>query len=327
VPIFLSNLEIARLIRMPDALEAVEDALLAHHRGSATNLTRQRFRVPKGVFRAMSGALPSRGVMGTKAGIQNFEFAAGVTKESVQVLYSTDTGELLALFWSDLITDYRTGAAGGVSIKYLARRDASIVAVLGSGRQARTQLLAAALCRPLAEARVYSPTAERRESFAAQMSETLGLPVRAVANAREAVEPADIVLTATSASRPVFDGAWLSPGCHVVSIRSSYRRDVATGRERRELDDATVARAAVLAVDSIEQARAQDSPEVGAALDDGRVSELGAIMAGAAEGRKSAHQVSLFKCFGMGLLDVALAERVYRRALEAGIGLPISAAL
>jgi ornithine cyclodeaminase/alanine dehydrogenase-like protein (mu-crystallin family) len=321
--IFLSHADIARLLRIEDAVDAVESALVDHHGGSAVNLPRQRLRVPRGVFRSMTGALPGRGVMGTKAGLQSFEFPPGVSKESVQVLYSTETGELLALFWSDLITDFRTGAAGGVSVRHLSRRDAHVAGVIGAGRQARTQLCAAAVVRPLTEARVFSPTHARRERFAEEMSSVLSVPVRAVGDARAAVSGCDIVLAATSATKPVFDGEWLSAGTHVVSIRSSYGLDIASGQPRREIDDATVSRAAVIVVDSLEQASAQDSPEVGAAVSAGSALELGAIVVGATRGRTSADQITLFKCFGMGLYDVAVAERVYRRAIEQGVGLEL----
>ena len=319
--IFLSHLDIGRLLDMDEALAAVESALREQHELTATNLPRQRLRVPKGVFRSMSGALPSRGVMGTKAGLQSFEFGPGVTKESVQVLYSTDSGELLAIFWSDLLTDYRTGAVGGVSVRYLARASVRAIGVIGSGRQARTQLLAACRARQPSEVRVFSPTPERRQQFASEMARQLGVEVRAVNDVRDAVSGCDVVITATSATEPVFDGEWLSPGTHVVSIRSSYRLDIASGRERREIDDSTVARAAVIAVDSLDQARAQESPEVGDAVASGRAVELGAIIAGDKPGRTADDQITLFKCFGMGLLDVAVADRVYRRAIESGVGL------
>ena len=321
--IFLSHADVARLLTVEDAIDAVETALREHHEGTAVNLPRQRLRVPKGVFRSMSGALPSRGVMGTKVGIQSFDFAPDGTKESVQVLYSTDTGELLALFWTDTITDYRTGAAGGVSVRYLARPSASVAGVIGAGRQARTQLIAAAAARRLSEVRVFSPTPARREKFAIEMGGRLSLPVHPVAHAREAVDGCDIVLAATSATEPVFDGEWLSPGSHVVSIRSSYQLDIASGRPRREIDDTTIARAHSIVVDSAEQARAQASPEVGAAVDAGTAVELGAIVAGTVSGRTADDQITLFKCFGMGLYDVAVAERIYRRAVAAGMGLPL----
>jgi ornithine cyclodeaminase/alanine dehydrogenase-like protein (mu-crystallin family) len=323
VAIFLSHADVGRLLHMDDALDAVETALREHNEGTATNLPRQRFRVPKGVFRSMSGALPSRGVMGTKAGIQSFDFAPGLTKESVQVLYSTDTGVLLALFWSDLITDYRTGAAGGVSIRHMARPSASVVGLIGAGRQARTQLLAAAAARRISEVRIFSPTRYRRDRFATEMGERLGIMVDPVSDARDAVSGCEIVIAATSATQPVFRGEWLSPGTHVISVRSSYRLDVASGRERREIDDATVAQAEVVAVDSLEQALEQESPEVGDAVATGRAVELGAIIAGRTPGRTREDQVTLFKCFGMGLYDVAVAELVYRRAIESDVGLPL----
>jgi ornithine cyclodeaminase len=323
VALFISHEVIRKVLTMADAFDAVERAFLEHAAGDAETLPRQRMRVPGGVYRSMSGVLPSAGVFGTKCGLQSFEFVEGVMKASAQVLCSSETGDLLALFWSDLITDFRTGAMGGVSAKYLARPDAATIGVLGSGTQARTQLLAVALARPPERVLVFSPRPERREAFALRISQELGIEARAVEGAEAAVRAADILITATNSSVPVLDGSWLKAGSHVISIRSSYSYDIGTGGERRELDDRTVERSNLITVDFLEQAILQESPELKARIDEGEVFELGASMSGLAPGRENEEDITLFKSFGTGLMDVAVAAVVYAKAWDGGLGVEL----
>ncbi|MBI4525602.1 MAG: ornithine cyclodeaminase family protein [Deltaproteobacteria bacterium] len=145
-------------------------------------------------------------------------------------LFSTVNGEPLALFPDGQLQRFRVGGTTGLGIKHLARRDASVVGLIGAGWQAGAQVMAAVAARNIKTVRVYSPTSSRRESFARQMSQSIKIEILPVASAREAVEGADIVLGATNSLTPIFDGEWLSPGCHVGAIATpeldekTYRR-------------------------------------------------------------------------------------------------------
>lgn len=179
--LYLSSADVATVISMKDIFRAVEEAFRDHGLSRATNLPRQHLAVPRGVYRSMSGSVPSLDAMGTKVGLHTFDVPPGVAKsEALTVLYSSNTGEVLALVLSDLITTYRTGAIGGVSAKYLAKPDAGVVAVLGAGKQARTLLMAMVLARKLERALVYSPNVEHRRRFAREMQAQLELPVEVV---------------------------------------------------------------------------------------------------------------------------------------------------
>lgn len=323
--IFLSHTDVQKLIRMEDILTVVEQAVRGHGTGETVNLARQRLRVPRGVYRVMSGGVPGLGAMGTKVGLHYFKVPPGTEKaHDVNVLYNSETGELLAVLWTNLIGNYRTGAVSGVATKYLARPDAAVVGVLGSGTQARTQLLAVALARRIRKVLVYSPDAEHRRAYCEEMESRLNLPVTPVGEARSAVEEAEILIAATDSFAPVFHGGWLREGVHVNSIRSSHRIDIAQGKERREIDDLTVRRSAVIAVDCREQAELQDSPELMNEIRQGKVCELGEIVAGSRPGRGDSRGITLFKSFGTGFADVAASMKVYERAVEAGIGTPLS---
>ncbi len=320
--IYLSHDDVKGLIRMKDILQGVEQAFSDCGLGSATNSPRQRLGVPNGVYRVMSGAIPSLGAMGSKGGLHSFAVPPGIQKGyDVNVLYSTETGELLALICTSLITDYRTGAMGAVSTKYLARSDANVVGVLGSGRQARTQLAAVALVRTLKRVLVYSPNPEHRTAYAKEMSQELGIEVTPTENPKSVVEGVDVLIAATNSMDAVFDGDWIQNGTHIVSIRSSHKLDIGTGTARREIDDRTVERSDFIAVDSLEQVVMQESPELMGAVHQERVVELGAVVAGKVKGRTGEDQITLFKSFGMGLQDVAASAKVYERAIEMGKGL------
>ena len=228
-----------------------------------------------------------------------------------------ETGALLALIEADHLGRIRTGAASGVATRYLARSESSRVGVIGTGRQARTQLQAVDEARKIDSARVYSRDPARREAFARDMTAQLGFPVEAAASAEEAVRFGDIVITATNSVDPVLNGDWLRPGTHVNAIGANMIN-------RRELDDRALARSAVIVVDTVEQAReeAGDLVQGLSAIPGGwsAVVELHEIIAGTKVGRRSDSDITIFKSSGIALWDVAAAGYVYRRALELGKG-------
>ncbi|HMA79676.1 MAG TPA: ornithine cyclodeaminase family protein, partial [Candidatus Binatia bacterium] len=234
------------------------------------------------------------------------------------ILYSVETGEPLILFQDCSINEYRTGAAGGLGAKYLARSNATRVAVIGSAIHAETQLAAVAAVRKLTEVKVYSPTVAHRLDFAAKMSRALEISVAPVSTAKEAVEGADIVIAATDAKTPVIDGNWLKPGTHVTSIANGDKT-----RTRQEIDEVTIQRANPIVVTSKETVCVNESDIFRAVRDKliswERVHEMSSLLLGEAPGRTNNEQITLFKLQGTGIMDVAIGRRAYERLKDGNL--------
>jgi len=304
--LFLKNTPIHQILSLNEMIDAIEDALKETALGRGFDLPRRRIHHPN---RMIFGLLPGsvRGVMG--AYLQT-DLDRRIHHETV-ILYSVETGEPLILFQDCSINEYRTGAAGAIGAKYLARADAARVAVLGSAIHAETQLKAVAAVRKLTLARVFSPSEERRRAFGEKLSRELELPVVPAASAEEAVEGADIIITATRSQTPVFDGRWLREGTHVTSIANGDK-----SRMRQEIDRATIVKADLIFVTSKETLSVNESDIFRAVRDRtiswDRVHEISDLLLGKAPGRTDDKQKTLFKLQGTGIMDVAVG----RRALE-----------
>jgi ornithine cyclodeaminase/alanine dehydrogenase-like protein (mu-crystallin family) len=312
VALLIRDKEVVRFLPVRDAIAAVEGALREHAEGKAFCAPRWRVKLPTGLLHTMSASLPAQDACGLKT------YTATPSKARfVVLLFSAAEGDLQAIIEADRLGQIRTGAASGVATRLLARPDARVLALLGSGFQAETQVEACAAARHLSEVRVWSRSAERAREFCSKMEARLGLPMRAVETAGEACKGADIIVTATSAREPVLRGEWLEPGVHINAVGSNQAR-------KRELDGKAVARCDVIATDLLEQARLESGDLIEAAsegaLDWGNVSELGGILIGRAPGRSSPQQRTLFKSNGIALEDVAVAALIYRRAMGAGAG-------
>lgn len=313
--LFLKEEEVRRILSMDLALAAVEEALREYGEGRALNNPRQRLKLPGGTFHLMAAARPARGVFGFK-GYASF---AGKTRFHFY-LFSSVSGEILAVMECNFLGRQRTGAASGVATRYMAREDADVAAVLGTGRQARSQLEAVCAVRPVREVRAYSRSAEKRQAFAAAMTTVLGIPVTSASSAEAAVRGAGIVVTITKSSTPVLKGEWLAEGTHVNAAGSNHLL-------RRELDEAAVERADLVVVDDADQARIEcgdlfASVESGR-LPRGRVRELGEVVCGRVAGRPAPGAITLFESQGLALEDVAVGALVYERARAAGLGIPL----
>lgn len=308
----LTEAEVAALLPMPDLIRTLEDAFRAKAAGEATNQPRTRVvAAAGGVLHVMSAAWDAGGVMGLKA----YTTGPGGARFVVH-LYRTD-GTPLALMQADVLGQRRTGAATGLATRCMARPDAFAVAILGSGWQARTQLEAVCAVRTIERATVYSRTPQRRERFAAEMSERLGVPVEAAPSAKGAVREADIVCTITSSRDPVLLGEWLEPGMHVNAAGVNWAN-------RRELDAEAVRRAARVAVDDLAQARVECGDLIWAASEGafawGSAIELADVVAGRVVGRASPDEITLFASQGIALEDIAAAKLAYDNAIAGDIG-------
>jgi len=313
--LFLTSDETRGLASAAEYVDAVREGYRQVGEGAPTEpRTQLTGRDPPGLLTTYVAILPETGAMG------GYTYAAGFGDRDahfVTPLFDADSGAPLALIDGAHMNPYKTGAAGAVGTDALAREDASTMAVVGSGAQARGQLRAIATVRDLERVDVYSPTKAHREAFASEMNDAVDATVAAVASAAAAVEGADIVVTATDAAEPVFDGDLLEPGAHVTAM-GNYTRG------KRELDDTTVARATYV-LDL--RARAdRDAGSLVAAVENGAVGEdhlhgdLGEVLVGDAPGRTSEDEVTVFDSGGTAVETVAAAHLLYERARDRGLG-------
>jgi alanine dehydrogenase len=292
----LDESAVGRLLRMEEVIPAMERALADFSSGTVVQPVRTM--LPVSEQQGFLGLMPA--YTGSALGAKLVAFYPqnqGVpTHHATILLFKPETGEPLVNMDGRLITEVRTAAVSAVATKCLAQEDASVLALIGSGVQARSHLEALSLVRRFEDVRVWSP--RHAEDFARQFD-----GVRATSSAEEAVRGADVVVTATTAKTPVLFGEWLSPGVHINAIGGLS--------PWRELDDEVLRRVRVY-VDSREAAM-KESGDVMAA---GEIfAEIGEVVAGTQSGRRSGEEVTLFKSLGLAAEDVATAELVYRKAL------------
>ncbi len=316
--LFLSSDELTDLATPAEYVEHVREGYRQRGEGApAEPRTKLTSADPPGMFTGYLAVLPETGVMG------GYTYGAGFGAGDawfVTPLFDAESGEPLAVLDGASMNPFKTGAAGAVGVDELAREDARTVGIIGSGPQARGQLRAVDTVRDIDRVRVFSPTRENREAFAEEMGDVLESEVEAVEGSEQAVEGADIVVTATNAAEPVFDGDLLEPGTHVTAM----------GRyddEEHELDTTAVSRAKYV-LDLRARAR-QDAGSLMAAIEAGAVgedhlhAELGEVVAGHAEGRVDDEEITVFDSGGTGIETVAAAHMLYERAREEGRGTTI----
>jgi len=315
--LFLNEQEVAQLLPMDECIEALDRAFAHAGAGQVDNKARSRIRMPGGFFHFMAAADGGQGVFGYKA---YPSFAGPGGAKMMVMLYDYESGQLLSCMEAGRLGQIRTGAASGLATRYMARDDATTVAVIGSGFQARTQLEAVCAVRDIKQARVFSRRQERREDFAKRSGERLGVDVQAAESAQECVEGADIVIAITSAREPVVLGDWLAEGAHVNAAGGNHW-------QRREIDEAAVLRSELIVVDDLEQAKVECGElmwlEARGSFRWGMAHELSDVVAGRVPGRVSQEGVTLFESMGIALEDIAAADLVYRKAKEQGIGVEL----
>ena len=237
--------------------------------------------------------------------------------QGVVLLSSAQTGEPLALLNASAVTEIRTAAVSAVATDLLARADATELAIIGTGVQARAHLKAISASRRLTQVRVAGRDAARAGKFAAELAGPDGPPVTACGSAEQAVAGAGIVVTATSSAEPVLRREWLAPGTHINAVGACLPR-------HRELDANTVAAAGFFA-DSRESVRGE-SGDFLLALAEGAIgpdhirAELGEILIGSAPGRADDQEITVFESLGIAVVDLAAAALAYRKAAEYGTG-------
>ena len=312
--LFLTEREVVELLPMNECIDVLEEAFAHAGAGQVEIKPRSRIRMPNGFFHFMAASDSVHKVFGYKA---YPSFAGPGGSKFMIMLYDFESGQLLACIEAGRLGQIRTGAASGLATKYMAKENASTVAVFGSGFQARTQLEAVCVARNITRAKVFSRRQERREEFANLMSERLSLEVTAVDSPQDCIADAEVVVTITSARDPVFEGAGLALGAHVNAAGGNHW-------QRREVDEDTVTRADVIVVDDVDQAKTECGDllwlEARGSFRWDMAHELQEVVGGRVKGRPSAQSITLFESMGVALEDIAAAQLVYNKAKDQGIG-------
>jgi ornithine cyclodeaminase/alanine dehydrogenase-like protein (mu-crystallin family) len=317
--------DVVKLLPMRDCIEVMRDALGALARGKALVPLRLVMRMPdaSGFLGVMPGQIDADGGRGGALGMKAVSVFPGNARRGIDthqgavLLFESDTGRLSALMDGATITAIRTAAVSGVATDLLANRDASELAILGAGVQARTHLEAIAEVRPLRRVRVWSRNPEHAADLVKTSAARYGATIDAVPTAELAVRGADVVATVTSSPEPVLQRAWVKDGAHINAVGSSIPTT-------REIDTATM-KAARLFVDRRESALNEAGDILmpvreGAFAADHIQAELGEVIIGSDPGRRSAAELTLFKSLGLAVEDVAAAAFILRRAQETGAG-------
>ena len=321
MPILLSEKDLAPLYRdaanMDRFLPLIEAAMMDFNSAKVAGQARIETSLlePKNKYRIMTSAVPGAG-----QGMRISALFRGANNAYFIVLFDNASGDLLALVAGKSLNVWRTGAPGGVCCKYLAPTGAESLGLIGSGRQARGQIVAIARALPgLKSVKVFSPTKEHRRSFAKEMSEFLDIEVEAVDNAKSAVKNQPIVSLATSSRSTVIEPEWIEPGALIVSITSGQlpRQTVASSRVivswKEELLGGEAPRQPYLAMIAD-----------GTWSADKIAGELGDLILGKITGRERENQTVVFESVGMAIWDTVAAAWAYRWALERGAGTEFS---
>lgn len=346
--LILTNDEIEKLLDMGECVAALESAYRDFGNRDAVDIPRQDLLVensrPEAVhaFKTMSGSWPQAGITALRLNsdivswpVVNGEprrvklpVSPGNRYNGMVILFSTDTGAALCMFTDGVMQKTRVGGTSGVAAKYLSREDSKVMGLLGSGWQAGAQVDAMCAVRPLELIKLYSPTARNREQFAKKYASTHGIEVRAVDTPEEAAADVDILVSATNSMTPTIRPEWVLPGMHITSVRGS------------EIPLEVLQKVDKLAVNTSEPVTAYPArgwpsevpefkngdysrPDIGV-IDFTKVPELRDVVAGHAEGRSSAGEITCFHNYkGLGLQFAALGSIVYAQAVKQGIGLKI----
>ena len=320
--LFLSRSDVESLVNMNEAIQAVESAFLEQHQGKVVCPKRLIISVDKheGFAYYMPAYLSGTESLAVKIVTQfegNLKIGLPTILASI-LLNDPENGKPLALMDGTIITATRTGAASAVATKYLARKDSSVIGVLGTGGQAKAQVRGLReVLKNMTRIKVYDIMPNRAGQFADSVSRELSLTVEIAETSRQCVENSDVIVLATTSRVPVLDGDWITVGTHVNSIG-------VVGPDGRELDDKTVRKAKIV-VDTIEGALAETGDLIipiknGVISQNNIYAELHEIVSQEKPGRASQTETTCWKAVGLALEDAAVAKMVYLKAREEGIG-------
>ena len=315
--LYLTDAQIGSLITMDDTIPILAEMFAARARGEIVNRPRIRIPIEAGTYNLMPAGWVARGVVGHKS------YTASAKGASFHImLYAADGSGLLAVMAGGRISGLRTGAVTGLAARVLAATIGGPIAVIGAGFQATMQVHGLVAATGPTEVRVWSRSAEKRDPFAARLADAAGADVRSVATLDEAIDGAPVVVTITNSPDPVLRAEHLRPGMTVIAAGNNTWL-------RSEVDPGVAKAADLVVVDDIDNARLEAGELMRAAelglFSWDRAVALGDIIGGARPGRSDPQQTVLCELQGIGIEDVAVAERVYRLAIERGVGLELPA--
>ena len=317
----LTEQQVHSLLPMPDLIAAMESALAKFSAREVLQPVRSVLTVgpTKAYFGLMPAYVPTPASLGAKlVTVFGENHKRDLPSHLATILLlDPETGALQAIMDGRYITEARTAAVSAVSTRFLAKPDASTLAIIGSGVQARSHLEAYHLVRQLKEVRIWSPKQRSREQFVDDMSAHVPVPIVAATTAEAAVSGADLIVLVTSSPTPVIEDQWVSNGAHVVCVG-------ACRPNQQEMPPGLVARSR-LYVDSKAAAVVESGDVVmniaAKLFDESHIrGEIGELVLGRIEGRRSAGEITVFKSLGMAVEDVVAADLVFRRASESGAG-------
>lgn len=320
--LILTETQVQALIDVDELITALERAHIQYSTGKTVMPVRLVVPLPQidGRITAMPGFLnEDRAALGMKV-VTYFQNNPKQNLPSILatiMLFSTETGKMIAVMDGGYITAIRTGCTSAMATKLLSNPTASVLGVLGAGVQARTHIRALCRVRKLQTIKIYSPSGRSATKVKQELESEIGITIAVSNSVEETVRGCDLIVTATTAKEPIVSARWLQPGAHINAI-GSHRPDA------RELDGATLARSKVF-VDSREAIMAECG-DVLLALQEKSVmpdhvqTEIGEVLAGTRPGRSKPDEVTLYKSVGIAIQDVATAELVYHKALEQNLG-------
>jgi alanine dehydrogenase len=307
---YISEADVAGCLDIATCIDLLDGASRAYAAGNASIAPRQRITSGAVLMNLMGGGV------GGRIGHKCYPIAKPRGANFWVTLFGADAG-LLAMMQANTLGQIRTGAATGLATKYMARADASVAAIVGTGWQARTQLEAVCAVRPIKHAFASGRNPEHTAHFCSEMSAKLGIPVEAAKDVESAVRDAHIVITMTNAFEPLVHGSMLAPGTHVNAAGSNKATSA-------EIDEKVVRRAGVVAIEHLAQAKVEAGDLIAAeregSFDWSRAVLLHDIVAGTTPGRTSDDEITLFESLGIGLWDIAAANYVYDHCVANGLG-------
>ncbi|MDY0231756.1 MAG: hypothetical protein RBR88_04660 [Candidatus Saccharicenans sp.] len=324
--IYLGKDDLKELLNMREAIELVEKGFLQLHQQKVEMPARSVLSGPfyDGSLLYMPVLIKDESPLFVTKIItvypRNQELFGQAALNGFLVLFDAKDGLPLAIMDASFLTAIRTGAAGGVALKYLARRESRVATLFGVGPQGRTQLEAACTVLNLEKCFVISNQDPREENFAQEMAERLGLNIIITEDKKTAIRSSDLIVAATTSRVPLFDGSWLRPGTHITAI-GSFKPEV------RELDSETIKRSKVF-VDNLAAAR-EEAGDLIIPIQEGIITwekvaaEIGEVIAGDKKGRENPEEITVFKSVGLAVQDAIVARGVYLKAQKLNSGLKL----
>jgi alanine dehydrogenase len=317
----LSEIQVQALIDIDELIAALEQAHVQHSTGKAVMPVRLVVPLPQiqGRITSMPGFLSEDKALGMKV-VTHFQDNPKQGLPAILatiMLFSAETGKMIAVMDGSYITAIRTACASAMATKALANPQTPVLGILGAGVQARAHIQALARVRKLKKIKLYSPSGASAAAVKQDIAPQVEAAIEVVKSAEEAVRDSDILVTVTTAKEPIVKQEWLKPGVHINAV-GSHRPDL------REIDGATLARAKIV-VDSREAIMAECG-DILLAIKEGSITgenihgEIGEVLAQAKPGRRSTDELTLYKSVGIAIQDVTTANLVYQKALRQGVG-------